>query len=66
MTYFKICPECEKKCFSASRFTNWICPYCDEDIDGVEIYSISELDEAEDDERGTGHGRSRQNDTYYR
>lgn len=43
MTYFKVCSNCGKKSFSASRKSKWICPYCEEDLEGERAEEISNL-----------------------
>lgn len=45
MTYFKKCPECDNRCYSASWRGSWQCPYCDRILDDVEAKSIAELEE---------------------
>jgi len=32
--YVKKCPECKGKSYSAGK-SNWICPYCGEDLNDV-------------------------------
>ena len=36
MAYKKECPKCNSVSYSSNR-RGWICPYCGEDIDEVEI-----------------------------
>ena len=45
MTYFKVCPGCKNRCYSASWQGNWTCPHCEKDLEEVEPRSISELKE---------------------
>ncbi len=44
MTYFKECPECGNKCYSASWRGSWECPHCERNLDDVEAQSIAELE----------------------
>ena len=44
MTYFKQCPECDNRCYSASWRGSWECPYCGRKLDDVEAKSIAELE----------------------
>jgi len=34
--YMKVCPECEKKSYSASKIEEWTCPYCNENLTDIE------------------------------
>ncbi len=48
MTYFKECPNCGNKCYSASWRGSWTCPHCEKSLDDVEVKSIAELEEDDD------------------
>ncbi|UNC90724.1 hypothetical protein [Candidatus Contubernalis alkaliaceticus] len=38
---YKLCPHCKKVSYSASDHpnTNWLCPYCEEDISCAESHN---------------------------
>ncbi len=44
MTYFKVCSNCQEKSFSASRKSDWVCPYCEENLENEDAQDISSLD----------------------
>ena len=48
MTYFKECPNCGNKCYSASWRGSWTCPHCERNLEDVEVKSIAELEEDDD------------------
>ena len=43
----KVCPECEKKSYSASKKEEWTCPYCNEDLTKLE----AQIPDNSDDQR---------------
>ena len=52
MTYFKVCPNCSNRCFSASWQGSWTCPHCEENLEEIEPRSISELEDDRDEVNG--------------
>ena len=42
--YTKICPECDKKSYSASNDGEWNCPHCKQDLTEVEARVPNNID----------------------